>query len=337
LGRAASEGLEPGFANAHKGGTGPYSITEWLPDQRVVVTRSENYHGTPGPVKEMIFTVFGDSNAALRAFEAGELDYATVLSSDWERIKASPNCKSQIQDSTSVLFLAMNNQKAPFDNLLVRQAINYAINKDDMLLAALDGNGRVLHTIGNPEMVFGIPQPGEIFEYSYDAEKAKSLLAEAGYPDGLTLDDPILALASEEFAIPAQVLQSQLSEIGINAEIQTVEQSALVTDLIGGNYGLGIIALSMDVDASVFSLAYTTGGIDALNIARYSNPQVDEWFTQAGQTLDQELRKELYRNAYDQASKDAAYAPLYSMQITMAMDPDLTADIDKSYYYWGWK
>jgi peptide/nickel transport system substrate-binding protein len=336
VGRAATEGLEPGFANAYKGGTGPYSIKEWLPDQRVSVVRSDVYHGVPGNVEEIVFTVFGDTSASLRAFESGELDFTSVLAGDWERIKSAGKYKTQIQDSISVIYVTLNNQKAPFDDLRIRQAVNYAINKEDMLAAAVDGNGRVLHTIGNPEMVFGIPKPGEIFEYSHDLEKAKALLAEAGFPDGLALDAPILAMGSEEFSIPAQVLQSQLADAGITAEIQTMEQSALVTDLITGNYSIGIIGISLDLDASAFSAIYTTPAIDALNLARYSNPLVDERFIKAGQTLDPDERKELYRQAFDQASKDAAYAPLYSMQMTLAMDPDLFADIDKNYYYWKW-
>jgi peptide/nickel transport system substrate-binding protein len=336
LSKAATEGLDTGFANAYPGGTGPFSIKEWLPDQKVTVVRNNDYHGKPGSVEEMSFPVLADTIASLRAFEAGEIDLTQVLANDWERIKSNDKYKTSLQESTSVVFVTMNNQQAPFDNALVRQAVNYAIDKQDMLDAAVNGNGRPQSTIGNYEMVFGIPKPGEIFEYSFDLEKAKSLLAEAGYPDGLTLDTPIYTLASDEFAIPAQVLQSQLANAGIKAEIQTVEQSALISDYITGNYGIGILGLSMDLDASIYAVPYSTDGIDGLNIARYSNSIVDESFVKAGQTLDENARKELFKTAFDQASRDAAYAPLYSLQVPLAMDNNLYADIDKSYYYWGW-
>jgi peptide/nickel transport system substrate-binding protein len=336
LSKAATEGLENGFANAYPGGTGPFSIKEWAPDQKVTLVRNPDYHGKPASVEEIQFSVFADTLASLRAFETGEVDFSQVLANDWERINSSGKYKTQLQESISVVFATMNNQQPPFDNPLVRQAINCAINKEDMIAAAVDGNGRPQSTLGNYEMVFGIPKPGEIFEYSFDPDKAKSLLAEAGYPNGLTLETPFYTLASDEFAIPAQVLQSQLANVGIAAEIQTVEQSALVTDYIMGNYGIGIIALSLDQDASAYSTVYTTGGIDALNLARYSNPIVDESFQKANETLDENARKEYFKTAFDQASKDAAYAPMYSMLMPLVMDPNLYADINKSYYYWGW-
>lgn len=336
LSEEATKDLEPSFTNQIPGGTGPYQLVSWVPDQKVVISRNPDYHGNPAPIGTIITDVFGDSNAALRAFEAGELDWINVPAADWDRVQANGKYKTFLQDTISTYFFTMNNQKAPFDDQKVRQAFNYAVNKQDMLDAALEGTGRVSSTLGNSELVFGLPKEGEIFVYNYDPEKAKQLLSEAGYANGLTLEDPILIMASDDFSIPAQILQEQLAAIGVKAEIQTVEQSAYISDVISGNYSIGIMALSLDIDASIFSMAYTTSGIDALNLARYSNARVDELFAQAAATLDQKARKAAYTEAFDIASKEAAYLPLYCLQAAIASDKDLTSNIYATYYSWSW-
>lgn len=336
LSEAATKDLATGFTDQISGGTGPYKLVTWGPDRKTVITRNPDYYGDPAPIGTIEFILFGDSTAALRAFEAGELDWAMVPSADWARISADTQYKSFLQDTITVIFIAMNNQVAPFDDVRVRQAFNYAVNRDDMLYAALEDTGRVVNSLGNPNLVFGVPDTGEIFEYGYDPEKAKQLLADAGYADGLKLDAPLLTLGGDEFSIPAQVLQEQLAAIGVIVEIQTVEQSAFVTDLIGGNYSLGVMGLSLDIDASMLAMAYTTSGIDALNLARYSNPKVDELFMSASQTIDQDARKAFFNEAFDLASRDAAYLPLYSMQASIATDPDLNSSVYVTYYSWSW-
>lgn len=336
LSEDATKDLAPGFTDEIPGGTGPYKLVTWAPDQKTVITRNESYYGAPAPIGTIEFNVFGDSNAALRAFEAGELDWITVPSADWSRIQSTDKYKTYLEDTITTIFFTMNNEKAPFDNVLVRQAFNYAVNRDDMLFAALEDTGRVVNTLGNPTLVFGVPEQGEIFEYTYDPQKAKDLLAEAGYPDGMTLAEPILAIGTNEFSIPAQVLQEQLAAIGVKAEVQTVEQSAFIADVIGGNYSIGAMGLSIDIDASMFAMAYTTSGINALNLARYSNARVDELFDLASKTLDQDARKAYFFEAFDIASREAAYLPMYSMQAAIASDKDLNSSVYTTYYSWSW-
>ena len=335
LSEAAVGDLDVGFTNEIQGGTGPYTLATWRPDSKVTVSRNPRYHWAPAPIGDIEITVFGDSNAALRSFEAGELDYVPVPTSDWERISGSGKYKTYIQDTISVVFGSMNNQVAPFDDPLVRQAFNYAVDIDDMIYA-IDGFGSPASVLGNSALLFGIPKPGEIFEYSYDPSMAMELLAEAGYPDGLTLDEPLLTMATDEFSIPAQVLQAQLEAIGVNVEIRTEEQSALVMDLILGNYSIAIMGLSLPVDASMVTMAYKTDYIDALNLARYSNPIVDDLFAQADSTLDKQERIRLYQEAFDIASREAAYIPLYAMQAGFATAPELQSSVYTNWYYWYW-
>ena len=336
LSEEAAGGLEYGFTDEIPGGTGPYTLETWNPDSKVTVVRNTGYHGAPAPIGSIEVTVFGDSSAALRSFEAGELDYVPVPPSDWERIESSGRYNTYVQDTISVVFVSMNNQVPPFDDPLVRQAFNYAVNKDDMILA-VDGFGEPASSLGNHNLMFGVPKPGEIFEYGFDPEMAKQLLAQAGYPDGMTLDAPILTMATDEFSIPAQILQAQLGEIGVDVQIRTAEQSALVEDLVLGNYSIAMMGLSLSVDASMLGLAYKSDYIDALNLARYSNAQVDELFGQADSILDKPVRAGLYREALDIASREAAYLPLYAMQAGFATAKGLESSVYTNWYYWYWE
>jgi len=281
--------------------------------------------------------VFGDTTAALRAFEAGEIDETHIQSADWDRLEKTGKYKIFRDLTNTVIYVIMNNTVEPFDDMRVRQAFNYAVDREEMLFAAVDGYGTTISTIGKPDLVFAVPKPGEIFEYSYDPEEAKELLAEAGYPDGLTLDSPIYTLASEEFTIPAQVLQQQLGDIGVTVEIQEMEQGAYVQDLFAGNFQIGVMGIALVVDASMVAMVYDSAQIGGgYNFAGYANEEVDALFAQAASTLDQDARKQYFHDAFDIASREAAYLPLYTYDAIIASDPDLTSSVRETYYYWSW-
>ena len=336
LSEAATSALEPGFGSGIPGGTGPYTLVSIVMDQKAVFARNETYHGEPAPIGNIEIIMFSDTNASVRALEAGEVDYVIMDGDNWERIAATGNFNTYTEDTITVRFFGINNQLAPFDDPLVRQALNYAVNKEDMILGSVGGYGVPAAYLANPAMNTAAPLYSEIFEYTYDPDKAMELLAEAGYPDGLVLEHPILTAATDEFAIPAQILQQQLAAIGIEVEIATVELSTLVEDMIMGNYAIGALALGLEPDASIVGWAYTTDMIYALNTAHYSNEQVDELFELGGSTMDLAERRGYYREALDIASREAAYLPLYVLQSTVATTPGLRSTSYMSMYHWYW-
>ena len=336
LSEAATSALEPGFGSGIPGGTGPYTLVSIVMDQKAVFAHNSTYHGAPAPIGNIEVIMFGDTNASVRALEAGEVDYVIMDGDNWERIKATGNFKTYTEDTITVRFFGINNQLAPFNNVLIRQALNYAVNKDDMILGSVGGYGTPAAYLANPNMNTAAPQYNEIYEYSYNPDKARQLLAEAGYPDGLTLEHPILTAATDEFAIPAQILQQQLADVGITVEISTVELSTLVEDMLMGNYGIGALALGLVPDASMIGWAYTTDWIYGLNTAHYSNERVDELFELGSSTMDLAQRKAHYKEALDIASREAAYLPLYVLQSTVATTPGLNSTSYKNMYHWTW-
>jgi len=336
LSEAATSDLEPGFSSGIPGGTGPYTLVSMVMDQKAVYARNETYHGAPAPIGNIEVIMFGDTNASVRALEAGEVDYVIMDGDNWERLAATGNFNTYTEDTITVRFFGMNNQVEPFDNVLIRQAINYAVDKQDMILGSVGGYGAPAAYLANPNMNTAAPQFNEIFQYEYNPDKARDLLAEAGFPDGLKIELPILTAATDEFAIPAQILQQQLGAVGIDIDILTVDLSALVEDMLMGNYGIGALALGLQPDASVVGWAYTTDWIYGLNTAHYSNETVDELFAMGDSTNDLAARKAYYREALDIASREAAYLPLYVLQSTVATTPGLRSTSYKTMYHWYW-
>ena len=336
LSEAATSGFEPGFGSGIPGGTGPYKLVSLVMDQKAVFARNDTYHGDPAPIGNIEVIIFSDTNASVRAFEAGECDYVITDGDNWERLRATGKYNTYTEDVITIRFFAMNNERAPFDDPLVRQAINYAVDKDDMIFGSVGGYGLPAAYLANPNLNAAAPQYSEIFEYNYDPAKARELLAEAGYADGLVIQDPIITAATEEFSIPAQILKEQLAAVGIEIEISTVELDTLVVDMILGNYGIGIIALGLEPDASLMAYAYITEGHDYLNLARYSNERVDELFALGGSTLDFAAREAYYKEAMDIASREAAYLPLYVLQATVVTTPGLHSTSYRGFYYWYW-
>ena len=336
LSEAATKNFEFGFSDGIPGGTGPYTLVSMVMDQKAVVTRNENYYGDPAPIGNIEVIIFSDTNASVRAMEAGECDYVVADADNWERLKATGKYNTYTEDTISVRFFTMNNECAPFDDPLVRQAINYAVNKDDMIYGSAGGYGVPAAYLANPNMNTAAPQFDEIFQYSYDPGMAVQLLEEAGYPNGLTISEPIKTAATDEFAIPAQILKEQLAAVGIQIEISTVDMDTYVMDLILGNFGIGILSIGLEPDASLVAYAYVTDGIEYLNLSRYSNERVDELFALGGSTLDLEARKAYYREAFDIASREAAYLPLFVFQATIVTTPGLHSTSYRNFYYWYW-
>ena len=313
-------------------GTGAYTIGEWTAE-KVTFVLNENYHGELPKIETINIATVSDSTTSLMAFEGGDLDYVGVPKADWDRIVSSGKYGTVQVSSSNTTYITFNTEVAPFDDVRVRQAIAYAINKDELVLGALEGFGTVAHTLGNPEFTLGLPSADEITTYEQNAEKAKQLLADAGYADGLDIGNmTVMAM----FSVPAEIIKSQLAAVGINVEIQLAEQSAFVADLVSGNYGIGIMGVTLGTDMAEHEMAYSSAGVNQLNLSRYSDARVDELFGLAMVEPDQAKRNEYYKEAVNIFAESAAYIPLYYADSCIAMDPALVMDINESVYTWYW-
>lgn len=275
-------------------GTGPYKLVKWYPGDRVELTANEHYRveGLP-KIKNLTFRAIIEANSRAMAVEAGDIDIAYKISAaDADRFATAENVVLHRALGLNTCFLGFNCTKAPFDNQLVRQAIFHAINREDAVRIGFGGAGEVANTFFTSDIRGAAPELGLP---EYDPEKAKQLLAEAGYPDGLSFR--LVAQAANQNRLNMAVfIQQQLAEVGITVEIDAVESGVFTDTYVGGLHEAIILGWT-DVTGEYEQLLgnwdytrpvlFTTWG--------YKNEEYSELLNTAVSSVDDEV---IYGNVY---------------------------------------
>ena len=284
----------------HPIGTGPFKFVEWVRGSHVVLERFDDYYGGapelgrsgPAPARRVIFRVIPENATRLAALMAGEIDIMTnVPVHAIAEIARHPNLELRPVMGTRSYFTEFNVRRPPFNDVRVRQAINYAIDVDLVVEQLLDGLGQPLTTILSP-LSFG--HNDELKPYPYDPEKARALLAEAGYPNGFTFE---LSVEDRRRDV-AEAYAFMLSQIGVTANVRVWgDYSSMVEAMRRGE----LDAMMTDWGDStmdptgIFVPKLRTG--DRGNFGGYSNPAVDALIEFAETTPNPEERAAAYRAA----------------------------------------
>ena len=300
-------------------GTGAYSVKEAIPDVSITLEAYSGYWGGEAPIKTLNFEQITDETTAVTAFEAGEIDVMSIPSANWTQISESGQYNTDSRPSNHVVYLIFNTEAAPFDNRELRQAIAYAINREDIIAVAADGLADPATSLATSYML-GYTE--DHMTYEYDPEKAKELLAEAGYPDGLDIGS-MKTMSGSYFEKVMQVVQSQLAEIGITSTIEGMDGNSLVEDCITGNFTLADMGQNLSLDYDFLKTYFNEEYINGLNMARVSDSQIQELFEQGASTTDKEERLAIYQEIEDLTQELCAYVPLYNLQTTTAWNKDL--------------
>jgi peptide/nickel transport system substrate-binding protein len=298
-------------------GTGPFSFVSWQRNEQVNLARFDGYWGDTAGVEAIRFLAVPENTTRMALVESGEAHVAVrVPPQDIARLAANPNVSVENVSSVRTIFIYFNNELEPFTDQRVRQAVNYAVNKEDLADFILGGAVRVSDAPVSPG-VFGYTPVGD---YAHDPERARALLAEAGYPDGFstTLYSP-----SGRYLQDIQVseaIQSQLAEVGIDAQIETLEWSAYLeranapveSNIVPfGMLGWGTV--TGDADYGLFALFHSSQHVPAgSNRSFYSNAAVDAMLDEARTNPDAAARAEIYRDAMQLIWDDAAWLFLHS-------------------------
>ncbi len=291
-------------------GTGPFKFASYELGQRVTFERFEDYHRGPAELQTVVYKIVADSNTALVSLESGTVDYLfTVPEISYSSLKENEDLQVIEYDSRELTHLTMNMSTEPFNSLEVRQAVNYALDKEAIVKIALEGLG-VPAVYPLNEKYFGYSD--QVTGYEYDPEKAKELLAAAGYPDGLDLK----LTTCDRYSKTAQVVQEQLGQVGINLEMEQTDQNAMMEAVASGNYTISLFMWSLDSDADNWKFVFKTG--DIVNYAPYSNSEVDDLFVEAQRTTASDERVELYTQLFQIISDDAVMAPIFHAKIVSA-------------------
>jgi peptide/nickel transport system substrate-binding protein len=310
---------------------GRYLLKEWLPKQRTVLSRNPDWPGEQPEWDEIHVIPIEDPSVAELAFEGGDLDYTWVATSSIPRYRETPppDGKVEVKPSLAYVWLGMNMEKAPFDNLDVRRAVQHAIDVPVVLDAAY---------FGAAEPATGIVAPGLLGHrdkvlYGYDPEKARELLGKAGLEGGFETTLDILNKA--EWVSAAQAIQALLADVGINVTIQQHDSGtwwSLGDESAGDawkNVQLLLNRFSMQPDPSFATEWFTPAQIGVWNWERWNSPEFGELEAKAKLELDPQKRHEMYVRMQDLMEESGCYVFLtheatgiaYKNYITPAVMP----------------
>ncbi len=291
-------------------GTGPFKFIEYIPNTSVKLEKFADHWRTGLPYVDAIeMLVAPEDTARTTSLIQGAtnfIEYAPLR--DVDTLQQNADLVLTGNTNTNIRFVTFNMDKEPFNNLKVRQAIAMAVDRTPMIDAAIFGHGTPVSTIFPPDywaaLVVDIPPA--------DIEGAKALLAEAGYPDGFKTS--ITSWSQYSFlSNAAVVMQEQLKQIGIDAELNLVENATMVEKVhvpASKDYEIGVTGTSAYVDPAPLILSYFGTG-ESSNASGYSNPQVDEWIAQAAVESDQETRATLYQQIQQQLLDDLPWINLF--------------------------
>ncbi len=301
-------------------GTGPYKFVEYVPSQRIVLERNDEYYDEErkASIERAEFYIMSDESAIVTALQSGQLDMAQVTGADAEILSRNFTIYSNPQNM--VCLFAVNNAIEPFNNIKVRQALNYAINKDDIINGAFDGYATRLDSAFSPVMAFYYNPDVENY-YSYDPEKAQAFLAEAGYKDGFSFTVTVPSNYSAHVST-AQIIAEALKKVGIDMRIQLVEWGTWLEDVYtNGDYEATVIGLTGKLDPYEILVRYVSNY--RRNFFHYESAEYDDLIARAMVESDENVRADLYKEAEMVLTEDAAAVWTCDPNLVIASRPDL--------------
>ncbi len=302
-------------------GTGPYKFVSRSPQENVVLTKFDEYWGEPAYIQDVVLKIEANSDAIVMDLEGGSIDlFARVTSAQVSQLSDKFDIYEGTMNLVQALYL--NNAKAPFDNEKVRQALCYAIDPQTIMDFVSDGKGTELGSSMYPSFA-------KYFDaslndtYNQDIDKAKELLAEAGYADGFDFTITVPSNYTQHVDT-AQVIVEELKEIGVNATIQEVEWNSWLEDVYTNrNFESTVVG----VDASTLT-AYamlSRFGSDAHNnFINYSNADYDKALEAAIAAVDDNEKTKYYKECEKILSETAANVYIQDLPEFVAVNKKFT-------------
>ena len=300
-------------------GTGPFEFVAFEPEvPRLVMMRNDNYWGRAVKLEAAILEYVTDPQTRAYKLEAGEVDMARgIPQAEVKIIDDKPHLDVVSKETLRTYFMYVNTEKEPFSNVTVRQALNYAINREQIVDSALEGVGGV-----PAKCVFPSVMPwsanDDLEGYPFNQEKALSLLNDTGITDtdgdgwldydGSTFELTIKTYTTRpELKPTAEVIVAQLEDIGIKASVETRDIPALKEEVADGNYDLALYAwgVAPTGDPDYFLSYHFHSDGKYAEWTGYSNPDVDDLIELGRTTFDYDDRWDYYKEAQEQILEDS--------------------------------
>lgn len=307
-------------------GTGPYKFVEWIAGNRIAFERNENYWGEKPEFKNLVFRIITDSTARTLAFEAGDVDICMQpLTTSVDSLRQNPNCDIWTCDTFTTANIVFNCTVAPLDNKLVRQALAYALDLDTIVATAFSGTGRKHDSFFTPQNEGYHPADPEKHKalLEYNPEKAKELLAEAGYPDGFTIK--LWTNENQNRIDLAEILQNNWGAIGVNVDVSIMEFATLMAEYSKGIHEVIICGFAPTGKDGQFYYPYMhSTGPFRRNYAGIRNPEIDKLMETAQSSLDKEERADNYAKVIDILREEVYMIPLHNSENIFGVRSTLT-------------
>lgn len=321
--KAAVEADPEGFERAPVG-TGPYKFVSWDSGSNIVYEAFDDYFREPAPIETLKFQLVTDTSAALIALETGDVDMiVSTQAADRDNIMSNEDLYYDEIPSSSFYFVAFNNTDGIFaENPLLRKAVAHAIDIESVVIGAIDNVG-VECPSPIPETCFGVPEDFEATEY--DPELAKQLLADAGYPDGLTIN--IKTMESGVYKKVAEVVSEQLRQVGFDSNVELMERTAFLQDVYTNcDYEICVnsyTALNPDADFIMYMRYHSDYLGGGNNFVMVNNPELDGYLEVARFSQEDEVRKQAYLDACELMREESVMVPILSAMNGIACNANL--------------
>ncbi|MDP2167120.1 MAG: ABC transporter substrate-binding protein [Thermodesulfovibrionales bacterium] len=262
--------LGPDFSG-RPSGTGPFTLSEWLPNRHLILEARKDYFDGTAKVRGIFYRIIPEELTALAEFELGNLDVITVPASEYSRYRKSPEWSRLVSsmNGLNTYYLGLNCSRPPFDDPDLRRAINYAIDREKVLMTLYEGRGRLARG-PVPDVMRKWPAPGA---YPYDPGKAREIIKKAKPPAV-----NFYITAEQEVVDIAEVIQAYLREAGLDVRIRQLEWSAFKEAINKGEtdmFWLSWWADYPDPENFLFPLFHSSNYGPSGNRVRYRNKEVD--------------------------------------------------------------
>ncbi|HWV24925.1 MAG TPA: ABC transporter substrate-binding protein [Thermomicrobiales bacterium] len=300
-------------------GTGPFKILEWNRGTGLKLERHDQYWEEGLPLADRVnWNFLPSADSRVLALQAGEIDIAyEVPASQISQLEDQGTVQIDPIPGVQHVYMAFNCESGPFSDVRVRKAVAHAIDKELIVEGALWGYGHVTNTPFPPTS----PWFADIPDYERDPEKARALLKEAGFEDGISIDLPIQT--TSPIPTVAEIIQADLAEVGIDVRIVEIEWATYWPEIyLKGQFDITIMGYSARVDPDqTFYPRYRTGGVH--NATHYSNESLDDLLDQGRAITSPEERKTIYDEVQAILVDELPWLWLYLPDVTMSWSNDV--------------
>ncbi len=313
-------------------GAGPYKFKEWVTDEKVVLEVNKDftwgpiqYEGAnPGPyhIQTMEWRVMPEYATIVAGLQAGEIDQAGIQAKDLQTIKDTENFQIFEGISSSTFHVLLNNSKAPFDNVKVRQAFSMATDRQAIIKIVTNGTGIELHGPISPAVI-GYDPNVEQAGPKYDLEAAKALIQEAGYtydangklltPDGKPFTLVLKTPTIESYVKTAQILKDQWGSFGVDVTLEQYEWGTLSPQYVDGDFLAGTLEIGWP-EADILYLWFHSSQIGALNWPRTTIPELDTLLATTRTLTDAAERQAAVNEAQKVIAEQSYIIPIFAFK-----------------------